>query len=292
MPSKIFYAEDTKSMQLLVCSWLEAAGYEVHAFDDGDALYQQLEDGDLPDLVLSDVNMPHMDGFALCRAMRQLPRAAHLPFVMLTRLDQAQDILNALDAGADAFVVKGRPEARADVLARMLDLLGEQRTRDRALSRSAGDALRLTNGRVELFKTLFGALRRELRFDALVLVVGPEERPRPFVLVSEASLPGVTVDRLKDELAQVTSLMGQERVSPSDFKVQSIEVAGDGLELPQEVPSAGIKVPLLDDGKLVGFLGVFSFRERAVFDGNIRLLFDLGVESARALRRVTLDPDR
>src|SRR5262249_33475633 len=105
MSPKIFFAEDTKVMRALVLSWLKDGNHQVECFDDGQALHGALAN-ELPDLIVSDVSMPHMDGFTLARAIRQEERTAHIPLILLTRLDQPQDIVQGLDSGADAFVVK------------------------------------------------------------------------------------------------------------------------------------------------------------------------------------------
>src|SRR5687768_17108906 len=106
---RILYVEDSRSMRSLVSMWLASAGYQVTLGEDG-------EDGlakaraQLPDLVLSDVNMPKRDGFELCRALKETPDTAHVPVILLTRMEAAHDILSGLDAGADAFILKGAPQ--------------------------------------------------------------------------------------------------------------------------------------------------------------------------------------
>ncbi|TXM97661.1 response regulator, partial [Methylobacterium sp. WL122] len=60
----------------------------------------------LCDIVLLDVMMPGMDGFEVCRILKNNPLTAHLPVVMVTALDQPSDRLKGLDAGADDFLTK------------------------------------------------------------------------------------------------------------------------------------------------------------------------------------------
>jgi two-component system chemotaxis sensor kinase CheA len=62
------------------------------------------------DLVLSDVQMPRMDGLALVRAIKQDPRRKELPVVLVSSLDTAEQRRQGLDAGADAYLSKGEFE--------------------------------------------------------------------------------------------------------------------------------------------------------------------------------------
>ena len=85
------------------------------------------------DLVLTDVMMPGMDGFELCRRIKANPATAHLPVVMVTALDQPSDRLKGLEAGADDFLTKPVNEialiARVRSLVRLKAVVDELRSR-------------------------------------------------------------------------------------------------------------------------------------------------------------------
>ncbi len=85
------------------------------------------------DVVLLDVMMPGMDGFEVCRRLKQDASTAHIPVVMVTALDQPADRLKGLEAGADDFLTKPIDEvaliARVRSLARLKMVLDELRTR-------------------------------------------------------------------------------------------------------------------------------------------------------------------
>ena len=89
----------------VVDSLLEAAGYTVLVANDGQQAWDVLQTEPV-DAVVSDVNMPRMDGIALCRAIRTSSRLASLPVVLVTSLHTDTDRRAGLDAGADAYLTK------------------------------------------------------------------------------------------------------------------------------------------------------------------------------------------
>jgi two-component system chemotaxis sensor kinase CheA len=60
----------------------------------------------LPDLVVSDINMPRMDGFVFTQSIKGDSRYAHVPVILVTSLNSPQDRLHGMEAGADAYIVK------------------------------------------------------------------------------------------------------------------------------------------------------------------------------------------
>ncbi len=84
---------------------LEGEGYLVEIASDGESARERIE-ASLPDLVISDVVMPRMSGFELCRHLKSQARTRAIPVVLLTALDSAQDLLRGLEAGADNFIRK------------------------------------------------------------------------------------------------------------------------------------------------------------------------------------------
>ena len=82
----------------------------------------------LPDVVISDIVMPEMDGYALCSALRADPVTADLPVILLTSLANTRDVLRALQCGADHFITKPyRDEALCDRLENIRQTIGLRR---------------------------------------------------------------------------------------------------------------------------------------------------------------------
>ena len=109
----ILVVDDSITTRTLMKHILANAGYEVSTASDGQEALDLIRGGDsLPDAVVSDVNMPNMDGFALTETLREDARYARLPVVLVTSLESQQDRIRGLDAGADAYITKGSFDQR------------------------------------------------------------------------------------------------------------------------------------------------------------------------------------
>ena len=95
---------------------LQASGYEVSGVTDGHQALQAIR-SHIPDLVVSDVMMPRLDGLQLLAALRSDPRTAALPVLLLSARAGQEASIDGLLAGADDYLVK--PFAAAELLARV-----------------------------------------------------------------------------------------------------------------------------------------------------------------------------
>jgi two-component system chemotaxis sensor kinase CheA len=103
---RILVVDDSVTSRTLEKNILASAGYEVLVAIDGVDAWKVLE-SEAIDLVISDVEMPNMDGLALTRKIRQVERHASLPVILVTSRGGPEDRLAGAEAGADAYVVKG-----------------------------------------------------------------------------------------------------------------------------------------------------------------------------------------
>jgi diguanylate cyclase (GGDEF)-like protein len=102
---RVLIAEDEATQQLILIHTLERAGYRVEAVSDGQAALERLREEDFAMLV-TDWDMPGLDGAALCREIRCGSIDHYVYIVILTSHDLSTDLVNGLDAGADDYVRK------------------------------------------------------------------------------------------------------------------------------------------------------------------------------------------
>jgi two-component system, chemotaxis family, sensor kinase CheA len=105
----ILVVDDSVTIRTFEKALLEAAGYDVTAASDGLEAWNLLQSR-APDLIVSDVEMPNMTGFELTEKVRRDNRLKDMPLVLVTTLSSDEDRKRGIDAGADAYVIKGSAE--------------------------------------------------------------------------------------------------------------------------------------------------------------------------------------
>lgn len=114
----ILVVDDSRTVLAMVSDVLTTEGYRVRQAEDGRRALE-LVGREPPDLVLLDVMMPGMDGYEVCRVLRQQPE--YIPVLMLTAKSDLEDLVRGLDAGADDYISK--PFEHLELMARVKTLL-------------------------------------------------------------------------------------------------------------------------------------------------------------------------
>lgn len=106
--TRIVVADDDRMIRRIVVTKLSGLGYTVEEVEDGQGALERLEEGELPDLVITDQLMPRMNGLQLIRAIRGNPdpKKSKLPVIMLTSKNGEQDVIQGLEAGLDDYIIK------------------------------------------------------------------------------------------------------------------------------------------------------------------------------------------
>ena len=123
MSERILVADDDRVTARFLHSLLSEKGYEVDVAEDGEQALE-LVGTHHPDLILSDMVMPFVDGMDLLRVLRGDARLCRIPIILLSLKDREEDIVAGLEGGADDYVVK--PFNARELLVRVRKLLARE----------------------------------------------------------------------------------------------------------------------------------------------------------------------
>jgi len=172
MAEKILVIDDEESTTQLLKILLERRGYEViTALRADEGLRQAYRTH--PDLVLLDIMMPEMDGWAVCEKLREL---SDVPIIFLTARGETKDVVRGLDMGADDFIIK--PYDNDELIARVRAHLR------RSPNASISEEFAFDNGDFRL-----NLINREVRVKSTQVHLTPKEFDLLSALVRNAGMP-------------------------------------------------------------------------------------------------------
>jgi len=102
---KLLLVEDEEELVRIVETFFQDEGYDVRVAMNAEEALVMLGKF-VPDIIVSDVRMGHMDGFQFLAALRAMPEMKHIPFIFLTIMDDRQSVERASKMGADGYLTK------------------------------------------------------------------------------------------------------------------------------------------------------------------------------------------
>ncbi len=119
--NRILVVEDEESLLKLESILLSSKGYNVTGVMDGKSALEEVM-AHRPDLVILDIMLPEIDGFEVCRRIKENPATSDIPVIMLTAKKNSQDVARGTEVGASAYLTK--PFKSAKVIEVIEELLG------------------------------------------------------------------------------------------------------------------------------------------------------------------------
>ena len=229
---RVLVVDDDPDMQRLLALMIRAEGMQVDTADDGDAALTRAV-ATPPDLILLDVMLPGIDGFAVCERLKRDASTAMIPIVLITGLEDRASRVRGIRAGADDFLSK--PVQREELLARVQTLRRLHETR-RELEDNRKETLRKTFDRY-LSPRLVGSIMADLESG-----ISPFERTpqRVELVVLFADLRGFTRLTERTQVDGVVALLNEyfEVLTEAAYRHDGtiFNMAGDNLLVGFNVP--------------------------------------------------------
>jgi signal transduction histidine kinase/CheY-like chemotaxis protein len=237
MAAKIVVVDDSRTQRSTIAMALERRGYEVIQGSDGlEALH--LVHNESPDLLISDIVMPELTGYQVCRLLKNDAATEDLPIILLTTLEHQEHRFWGKEAGADSFVLKGAdagplekevarlltekkrrtrgdrvarssvPFARQTAHARLTDLL-DRLLFDATITNRIRETGRTTGGLSDVLAGFFEFFPSLVDYDACLLCVRSPLGPQIFAHLA-ALTPAATLDKAKKIVLEKGLITGTE----------------------------------------------------------------------------------
>ncbi len=152
---KIYIADDEKSIRDIISGFLKNSGYDVTAFETGDALKAAFEN-DPSDMVILDVMMPGTDGVTVCASIREI---SNVPIIIVSARDSELDRINGITMGADDYLVK--PFAPMELVVRVQSIFRRMNFSEKAKAKNI-----LRYGDIEIDISMKKCTAKGEKFDA------------------------------------------------------------------------------------------------------------------------------
>ena len=284
-PFLVLVADDEPTSRLLTRQALEQAGFRVAEAEDGATATREFERLH-PDLVLLDVDMPKMDGYTACEAMRALPGDRGIPIVMLTGRDDMESINRAYGAGATDFIAKPinwallGHRARYFLRSSQASLRIERLSRMNAVLSGINSAIvRIRNPQELLEESCRIAVQPgHFLFAWVGMIDAASGEVRPVARAGdEQGYLDAARFSVKEELPEGQTLVG--RVARGGQTLVSNDIEGDGLRHRKHALERGFRalvaLPLVVEGACIGVLALYSSTKGVFDDDEMRLLREL-----------------
>lgn len=213
---KILIAEDSPTQAMNLQMILEGQNHDVCIGSNGqEALDILSKEEILPDLIITDIVMPEMDGYELCSEVKSDERTKDIPVILLTQLSNPDDVIKGLQAGADNFISK--PFSENFLFERINDILLNQQIRKSSPNLDiameiyfGGQKYKLNSNRLQILDLLLSTYHNAINKNR-ELEDKNEELKR---LHKELKIQNIKLNKLNDEKNQLLGIAAHDLRSP------------------------------------------------------------------------------
>jgi len=162
MTRTILIVDDSPTIRKFVSLALENMGYKVLTASDGMEVFEVLSRAGFVDLIITDINMPNLDGFELIKSLRSDERFKNIPIIILSSLSDAESIDTGLKLGANSYIIKPLNVKRIQYeVSKYMSKFSLQKLKQQMNSKD-GDLIILISDKPEKIYSILGNIRLEL----------------------------------------------------------------------------------------------------------------------------------
>lgn len=212
---KILIAEDSPTQALRLQMILEDRGHIILHGSNGKEALALIDENNPPDIIITDIVMPVMDGYELCTIVKQNEKTKEIPVILLTQLSNPDDVIKGLQAGADNFISK--PYSETFLFERISDIMLNRELRKRSLNLDiemdiyfGGQKFKLNSNRLQildlLLSTYYNAINKNKELE--------EKNMELKKLHKELKIRNIQLNKLNDEKNQLLGIAAHDLRSP------------------------------------------------------------------------------
>jgi len=211
----VLIAEDSPTQAMQLQMILEDEGYEVLHGINGKEAFEILDIDNQPDIIISDIVMPVMDGYEFCSKVKANPKTQGIPVILLTQLSNASDVIKGLQSGADNFISK--PYSAEFLFDRISDIMLNREIRKRSPNLDitmeiffGGQKYKLNSNRMQildlLLSTYYNAINKNKELEGANLELKK--------LHKEMRVKNIQLNKINKEKNQLMGIAAHDLRSP------------------------------------------------------------------------------
>src|SRR3990172_2302346 len=288
MSKKILLVEDSPTQAQRAQLILEREGYDVTLAPDGTEGLERAMTTQ-PDLVVTDIVMPNMDGYEMCREIKTRTETKGIPVVMLTTKGDIMDIIKGLGVGADNFITKPYEGSllvnRIERIFDNLDLRSKGLLFEDMEIATFNGKVAMTSDRFQILSLLLSTIGVVIHCNVMGLFLLSQNREHSLYLVSLQPLSEATSNDLTDKVLAAANVLDDGELTGENVRLTKV-VKEEELPVLEETFQSFISVPLINSGEVIGILTTANTKEDAFQPDDVKLLYQLGLQSAEAFDRI------